>query len=62
MNVEPTNDDVAFLEELYALPDERSITGTDARAHGRERMAAVSWRSLWTKLKRLGTAWLCELY
>lgn len=62
MNVEPTSDDVAFLEDLYALPDERSTTGSDARARGREHMAVVSWRSLWTKLKRLGTAWLCELY
>jgi hypothetical protein len=51
MNVEPSNDDVEFLEELYALPDERSIAASDASAPPQERMAVVSWQSLWTRLK-----------
>ena len=64
MDVEKTIADIAFLEELYALPDERPILTSDGKAaspkqdelYGRNLWLSL-WLSSWNHLQWLWSVW-----
>lgn len=60
MNAEKTNAEIAFLEDLYALPDERLVLMSNETAAVPECAGVygrISWLSLWDHLRRLSDSW-----
>ena len=60
MDVEKSIADIAFLEELYALPDERPVLTSGGRAaspNHDEFNGGDFWPSLWNHLQRQWAVW-----
>jgi hypothetical protein len=60
MNVEKNTADIAFLEDLYALPDERQNPAPDETAAVPEcagLYTGILWLNLWDRLRGLCGSW-----
>jgi hypothetical protein len=60
MKLERNSADIAFLEDLYALPDKRQNPAPDETAPVPDRAGAyggVLWLNLWNHLQRMYDSW-----